>query len=107
MQSTEILEKLYEVLEQRKTADADSSYTAKLYKKGRKKIAQKVGEEGLEAAMAGVLDDKEEIIYESADLIYHMMVLWSDANIKPDEIYNELARRFGISGIEEKNSRTK
>ena len=99
------LEKTFTVIEARRYADASNSYVATLFKKGRKKIAQKVGEEGCEVAMAAVLDDKQEMIAESADLIFHLLVLWQHADITPDEIAEELERRQGISGIDEKKAR--
>lgn len=105
MNKAEILDRLEQVIQSRKGGDADKSYVAKLFTKGRKKIAQKVGEEGVETALAAVMDDKDEVIAESADLLFHMMVLWADMDIKADDIFNELARREGISGIDEKNSR--
>jgi len=105
MNKAEILGRLERVIASRKGGDGDKSYVAKLFKKGRKKIAQKVGEEGVELALAGVLDDKAEAITESADLLFHMMILWSDMGISPEEIFAELARREGLSGIDEKNSR--
>lgn len=100
------LDKLTKVIGERKGADPESSYVAKLFKKGRKKIAQKVGEEGVELSLAAVLDDREEAISESADLLFHMMVLWSDMGITTDDVVGELARREGISGIDEKKGRT-
>jgi phosphoribosyl-ATP pyrophosphohydrolase len=96
---------LLETIKERKDADPQSSYVARLYAKGRKKIAQKVGEEGVELALAGVLDDKEDAIAESADLIFHMMVLWSDMGIEARDVMAEISRREGVSGIEEKNNR--
>ncbi|WP_206378164.1 phosphoribosyl-ATP diphosphatase [Sneathiella limimaris] len=104
--STEVLDGLFETIEARKSASADSSYTASLYAKGRQKITQKVGEEGVELALAGALDNREEIVSESADLIYHMFVLWADAGIKPAEVYQKLAEREGLSGLDEKASRS-
>jgi phosphoribosyl-ATP pyrophosphohydrolase len=79
---------------------------ARLYGKGRQKIAQKLGEEAVETALAGVLDDRAGIISESADLLFHLMVLWADAGIAPDDIMAELTRREGLSGLEEKKRRT-
>lgn len=105
MNKAEILDRLEQVIRSRKGGDADKSYVAKLFARGRKKIAQKVGEEGVETALAAVMDDKGEVISESADLLFHMMVLWADMGIAPDDIFEELARREGISGIDEKNSR--
>lgn len=103
----EFLTRLFETLEARKSADAATSYTAKLYHKGTAKIAQKVGEEGVELALAAVQKDREGVISESSDLIYHMMVLWADAGISPGEIYAALAAREGLSGLTEKASRPK
>lgn len=103
--NNDILEKLAAVINSRKGAGPDSSYVASLFAKGRKKITQKVGEEAVELALAGIMDDKNETISESADLLFHMMVLWSDMGITTGDVYNELARREGISGIDEKKSR--
>ncbi|MEP3247948.1 MAG: phosphoribosyl-ATP diphosphatase [Sneathiella sp.] len=103
---TDILDRLFETVAARKEADPESSYTAKLYTKGTAKIAQKVGEEGVELALAAVQNNRSEIIDESADLFYHMFVLWADAGIDPSEVYAELAMREGLSGLEEKASRT-
>lgn len=101
----DILKSLAQVIESRKGGDGDKSYVASLFLKGRKKITQKIGEEAVELALAGVMDDKNEVVAESADLLFHMMVLWADMGLSIDDIYNELARRTGISGIDEKNSR--
>lgn len=105
MNKAEILDRLEQVIASRKGGDAEKSYVAKLFKKGRKKIAQKVGEEGVECALAAVSGDRDEIISESADLLFHLMVLWADSGVSPDDIFDELARREGISGIDEKKSR--
>ncbi|MEH6477361.1 MAG: phosphoribosyl-ATP diphosphatase [Sneathiella sp.] len=104
--NSEILDRLFETISARKTADANSSYTAKLFAKGTQKIAQKVGEEGVELALAAALKNNDEIISESADLLYHMFVLWADAGVEPSEIYNKLAEREGLSGLVEKASRS-
>ncbi|MFN2382215.1 MAG: phosphoribosyl-ATP diphosphatase [Guyparkeria sp.] len=103
--SVEVLEQLAALLEQRKGADADSSYVASLYRKGRGKIAQKVGEEGVEVALAAVGDDRDELINEMADLWFHSLVLLADANLTPADVLAELERRFGLSGLEEKARR--
>lgn len=105
--NAETLDRLYEVVAGRKGADPTTSYTAKLFARGRPKIAQKVGEEAVECALAAVLDDRPEIVKESADLLYHLLVLWADAGVTPDEIYAELERREGTSGIAEKAAREK
>ncbi len=102
----ETLDRLYETVLARKSAEPGSSYTASLYAKGTKKIAQKVGEEGVELSLAAALNDKAEIVTESADLLYHICVLWANAGISPHEIYEELAKREGLSGLDEKASRT-
>ena len=105
MDKAEILGKLEAVIASRKGGDVDKSYVAKLFAKGRKKIVQKVGEEAVETALAAVMDDKQEVVAESADLLFHLMVLWADMGISPEDIFEELARREGISGIDERNSR--
>jgi len=93
------------LLDERKSADPASSYVAKLYSKGDKKIAQKVGEEAVEAAMAVAADDNEELIKEGADLLFHLMVLLKARGLGLEDITAELARREGLSGLEEKASR--
>lgn len=102
----EFLDRLAQVIASRKGGDAKASYVASLFAKGRKKIAEKVGEEAVETATAAVLDDKKQIVYESADLLFHLLVLWEDAGIKPQEVLHELERREGTSGIAEKNARS-
>jgi phosphoribosyl-ATP pyrophosphohydrolase len=104
-QDWETLEQLAELLEARKTADPTSSYVAKLYAKGDKKIAQKVGEEAVETAMAVAADDNEELIKESADLLFHLMVLLKSRDLGLKHVVAELARREGLSGLAEKASR--
>lgn len=101
------LNKLAEVLEERKNADADSSYVASLYKAGTDKILKKLGEEATETVIAGKGGNRDEIIYETADLWFHSLVLLIHNDIKPQAILDELDRRFGLSGIEEKASRSK
>ncbi|MCF6216306.1 MAG: phosphoribosyl-ATP diphosphatase [Emcibacter sp.] len=105
MDNAKILSRLSKVIAARKGADASKSYVASLFQKGRKKIAQKVGEEGVELSLAAVMDDREDAISESADLLFHMMILWADMDISPDDIFEKLAKREGISGIDEKNAR--
>lgn len=105
--SEEILKRLEAVLKERKQADPESSYVAKLYSKGIDSILKKVGEEATEVVIAGKGGNREQIIYETADLWFHTLVLLSHENISADEILTELGRRFGVSGIDEKNSRSK
>ena len=105
MTSSDILKRLTDVIRARREADPETSYVARLYNKGRRKIAQKVGEEGVEVALAATEGSQEDVIAESADLLFHLMVLWADMDIRPEQIYTELARREGLSGIEEEKSR--
>ena len=100
-----ILERLFAVIESRKGADPSVSRTAHLFDRGVSKIAQKVGEEAVEAAIAAVEGKRAELVGESADLLYHLFVLWSAMGLTPEDVYAELARREGTSGIEEKSSR--
>ncbi len=102
---SDVLSKLAEVLEQRKQADPDSSYVAKLYSKGLDSILKKIGEEATETVMAAKDGDAEKIIYETADLWFHTMVLLAQQGLSPDDVLNELDRRFGLSGLEEKAAR--
>jgi phosphoribosyl-ATP pyrophosphohydrolase/phosphoribosyl-AMP cyclohydrolase len=100
-----VTDTLFHTIEQRKGANKDSSYTASLFSKGENSILKKVVEEAGEFSFAVKDKDKEDIIYECADLVYHSLVALSYSDINPDRIKQELKRRFGISGIEEKNSR--
>lgn len=102
-----ILARLSAVIEERKGADPNSSYTAKLFDSGRAEIARKLGEEALETVIAALHQDNHALAAESADLIYHLLVLWADADLSPDEVWQELARREGTSGIDEKNTRSR
>jgi phosphoribosyl-ATP pyrophosphohydrolase len=102
---SEILDRLAETLEQRKSADPGSSYVAKLYAKGLDAILKKVGEEATETVIAAKNGDKEHLIYETADLWFHTLVLLASQGLHPDDVLNELARREGLSGIAEKASR--
>ena len=88
-----VLAELFQVIESRRGADPATSYTAKLLKKGKRKIAQKVGEEACETVIAGVSQKPQELIAESADLIYHLMVLWAKRQVRPEDVYAELKRR--------------
>src|SRR5216684_2831513 len=101
----EALERLWRVIESRRGADPETSYTAKLFARGREKIAQKLGEEAVEAVIEGVKGDRTALIGESADLLYHLLVLWAEAGIAPGDVAAELARREGQSGIAEKRGR--
>jgi phosphoribosyl-ATP pyrophosphohydrolase len=107
MTTQHTLDALYDVIASRKGGDPEKSYTAKLFAKGRKKIAQKVGEEAVEIAIASLAEGKPELISESADLLYHLIALWADCDVTPDEVWAELEDRFGMSGLDEKKARKK
>lgn len=100
-----ILELLFQVIQERKNCPAEKSYTVSLFQKGLDTILKKTGEEAVELVIAGKGGKREEIVYEAADLLYHLLVLLSYYDIDPEEIYSELRRRFGFSGIAEKESR--
>jgi len=102
-----IIDDLYHTILERKNSDPTTSWTAKLLSKGDNAILKKVVEEAGEFAFAVKDDNEDEIIYECADLVYHVLVALGHKNISPDRIKQELARRVGVSGIAEKNSRTK
>jgi phosphoribosyl-ATP pyrophosphohydrolase len=95
---SDVLDRLYEVIAGRKGVDPSDSYTAKLFSKGTPKIAQKLGEEAVELVIEAVRGDHARTVAESADLLYHLLVLWADAGVTPAEIWAELARREGTSG---------
>ncbi|THB70080.1 MAG: phosphoribosyl-ATP diphosphatase [Gammaproteobacteria bacterium] len=101
----EILAALTKTLEERKQADPDSSYVAKLYHKGLDNILKKIGEEATETVIAAKDGEKEQIVYETADLWFHTMVMLSSFDLSYKDVLQELGRRFGVSGIEEKASR--
>jgi phosphoribosyl-ATP pyrophosphohydrolase len=103
---SDVLDRLAELLEQRKTADPQTSYVAKLYSKGMDGILKKVGEEATETVLAAKDGDPEKIIYETADLWFHCLVMLAEAGLKPQDVLDELARREGLSGIVEKASRS-
>ena len=102
---TDTLQQLAKVLEERKSAAPDSSYVASLYHKGLDAILKKIGEEATETVMAAKDGKKDKIIYETADLWFHTLVLLAQQGLGPDDVLQELERRFGLSGLEEKASR--
>lgn len=102
---SDVLQQLAQVLEQRKLESADKSYVASLYAKGLDTILKKIGEEAAETIIAGKGGDKQQIIYETADLWFHCMVLLADQGLSPDDVLSELQRRFGLSGHDEKAQR--
>ncbi|RLA13701.1 MAG: phosphoribosyl-ATP diphosphatase [Gammaproteobacteria bacterium] len=103
--SDDIIERLVKVLESRKGADPATSYVASLYDKGLDSILKKIGEESAETIIAAKTGDKEQIVYETADLWFHCLVLLAQQNIDARRVLEELERRFGLSGIDEKAAR--
>lgn len=104
--SENLLAELTRILEERKLASPDSSYVAKLHSKGQDAILKKVGEEAVELVMASKDQNPDQIIYETADLWFHSMVLLGWHGLNAEQVLNELARRMGVSGLVEKASRT-
>lgn len=100
-----VLDDLYQTILARRGGDPESSHTARLFARGRAKIAQKLGEEAVETVIEAVAGDKDKLASESADLLYHLLVLWADAGLEPAQVYAILEGRKGISGIAEKKSR--
>lgn len=104
---SDILQRLTETLEARKQASPESSYVAKLFAKGEDAILKKVGEEATEVILAAKGGDNSHLVYETADLWFHCMVLLARHGLDAGDVLNELARREGLSGIEEKANRGK
>ena len=104
---SDVLTQLARVLEQRKQQSPDESYVASLYAKGLNNILKKIGEEATETVIAAKDGDKKQIVYETADLWFHTMVMLADQGLGPDDVLQELQRRFGLSGLEEKAQRKK
>lgn len=102
-----VLNRLYDVVLSRKGTDPSVSHSARLLSRGTYKIAQKFGEEAVECLIEAVAGRKDLLVGESADVLYHLIVLWVDAGITPDDVWAELRRREGTSGIAEKASRPK
>ncbi|TCZ60846.1 phosphoribosyl-ATP diphosphatase [Roseicella aquatilis] len=103
-----VLDRLWQTVESRRVAgDVEHSHSARLMARGTAKVAQKLGEEAVECVIEATLGHRKETILESADLLYHLLVVWVDAGIRPEEVWAELRRREGISGIVEKAARPK
>ena len=102
-----ILEQVAQILEERKLESAEKSYVASLYANGLDSILKKIGEEATETVIAAKDGNKKQIVYETADLWFHCLVLLAHQNLGPNDILQELQRRFGLSGLEEKAQRDK
>ena len=100
-----VLDRLFAVIESRRGADPKDSRTAKLFARGPKKIAQKLGEEAVETILEAEAGDTTKLVAESADLLYHLLVLWAARGVAPAAVWGALADRMGVSGIAEKRSR--
>ena len=103
--NTNVLDQLYSVIESRKNNNTETSYTAMLMAQGMQKITQKLGEEAVEVIIASLVENEKKVIEESADLLYHLLVLWAKKGVKPENVWKELHRREGLSGILEKAAR--
>jgi phosphoribosyl-ATP pyrophosphohydrolase len=102
---SEILDELFAVIEARRGADPSESWTAKLLDKGLPKICQKLGEEATETIVAALAESHEDLLEESADLLYHLLVLWAAKGVQPDEVYQVLHRRRVTTDIKKKKQR--
>ncbi|GBQ14811.1 phosphoribosyl-ATP diphosphatase [Swaminathania salitolerans] len=101
----QVLDRLFETVQSRRGTDPALSHSARLLSRGRKKIAQKFGEEAVECLIEAVAGKPGELVSESADVLYHLIVMWVDAGITPEEVWSELRRRQSMSGVQEKASR--
>lgn len=102
---SEVLQRLAAVIEQRRSSDPSQSYVANLFHKGEDAILKKVGEEAVEAVLAAKSGDRDQIVYETADLWFHSLVMLAANGLTPDDVLTELERRFGLSGLAEKAAR--
>ena len=96
----EVIDRVFKVIESRRGGDTTTSYVARLFDKGPERIAKKLGEEAVETVMAGVDKNRDVLIAESTDLVFHLLVLWAALDIRPGDIFAEFERREGVSGIE-------
>lgn len=97
-----ILDCLYDIVTSRQAQGQNQSYTAWLFRQGRNRIAQKLGEEAIETSLASVSNNSRQVVEESADLLYHLIVLWIDSGITPGDVWDALRKRFGMPGLEVK-----
>ena len=103
--SAAVVARLFAVIEARRGADPAASYVARRLEQGTAAIARKVGEEAVETVVAALREGPDELVEESADLIFHLMLLWADAGVAPERVWRALERREGVSGLDEKRSR--
>ena len=103
--TAEVLDRLWGVVMSRRDADPAASHSARLLSRGSAKVAQKFGEEAVECLIEAVGGHRTALVAESADVLYHLLVIWVDAGLRPEQIWAELERREGVSGIEEKAGR--
>ena len=101
-----VLDRLYATIQQRRTADPSVSHSARLLSRGTAKVAQKFGEEAVECLIEAVAGNERAVVSESADVLYHLLVMWVASGVEPEAVWDELARREGVSGIAEKAART-
>ena len=106
MAESPVLDRLWDVVMSRRDVDPSVSHSARLLSRGIAKVAQKFGEEAVECLIEAVAGNHDALVAESADVLYHLMVLWVSAGVSPEEVWTELARREGVSGIAEKSSRS-
>jgi len=101
-----VLDRLYGIVHSRRDANPSHSHSARLMSRGITKVAQKFGEEAVECLIEAVTGNHDALVAESADVLYHLLVLWVASGVRPEEVWEELARREGVSGITEKASRS-
>jgi phosphoribosyl-ATP pyrophosphohydrolase len=100
-----VLDRLFGIVDSRRNANPDYSHSARLLSRGTAKVAQKFGEEAVECLIEAVAGNHDALVAESADVLYHLLVLWVASDVRPEEVWQELARREGVSGIAEKAAR--
>jgi phosphoribosyl-ATP pyrophosphohydrolase len=105
--SAAVLDRIWTVVTNQRDADPEASPSARLLSRGRPKVVQKFGEQAVECLIEAVTGNREALVAESADVLYHLIVLWVDAGVRPDEVWAELKRREGISGVADKASRAR
>jgi len=102
-----VLDRLFAVVTERRTADPAVSHSARLLSRGVEKVAQKFGEEAVECLIEAVAGNRDALVAESADVLYHLIVLWVASGVRPEQVWSELIQREGVSGVAEKASRVR